>query len=208
MILVVLRRQTMTMNEDIYRMQGAILNLRSAGIACASAVLHFPPCGKPGGEHLQCAEARVAMQQIYQSMNDLLLSARMALAASLNSVPDLWDSLWDVADESACPEREIAKFSETFYPDQEEYIRYLGQIDDDMMEKLGTAFSEKEWGILSSDGAWQNGWRLPQLLHLLEYLEDQIDKQFDSFDSTVNSGLLGNCDLGRWLEEKHKKATA
>ena len=37
----------MTMNENVYKMRAQILNLRSAGIACATAIHDFPPCARP-----------------------------------------------------------------------------------------------------------------------------------------------------------------
>ena len=77
----------MTMNENVHKMRAQILNLRSAGIACGTAIHYFPPCGKPGGDHLQCPEARAAMRQIYENMKELLLSSRMALAAVFTSGP-------------------------------------------------------------------------------------------------------------------------
>jgi len=39
-------------------------------------------------------------------------------------------------------------------------------------------------------------------LQLLKYFEDQIAKQFDLFDSVIYSGLLGDCNLGKWAEKK------
>ena len=101
----------------------------------------------------------------------------------------------------------MAKFGETLYSDQDDYIRFCGEIDSDMMRQLGSTFSEEEWEALTAKGAWQNGPRLHQVLHLLKYLEDQIAKQFDSFDSVLYSGLLGDCNVGKWAEKK-KAASA
>jgi hypothetical protein len=197
----------MTMNEDVHRMRAQILNLRSAGIACATAIHHFPPCGKPGGDHLQCPDARIAMTQIYQDMKDLMLAGRMALAAVFNPDPEGWDFLWELNEESTCVESDMARFGEVFYPNQDEFIKSWGEMGSDMMEKLGTGFSKEEWKIVSSKKAWQNGRRLSQVLHLLKYFEDQIAKQFDLFDSVLYSGLLGDCNVGKWAEKK-KAASA
>jgi hypothetical protein len=197
----------MTMNENVHKMRAQILNLRSAGIACGTAIQYFPPCGKPGGDHLQCPEARAAMRQIYENMKELLLSSRMALAAVFNSDPEAWDFLWELDEESTCTESDMAKFGETLYSDQDEFIRCWGEMDNGMMRQLGSTFSEEEWEVLTAKGAWQNGPRLHQVLHLLKYLEDQIAKQFDSFDSVLYSGLLGDCDVGKWAEKK-KAASA
>jgi hypothetical protein len=192
----------MTMNENVHKMRAQILNLRSAGIACATAIHYFPPCGKPGGDHLQCPEARAAMRQMYEGMNELLLSARMALAAVFYPDPEGWDLMWELHEESTCTERDMAKLGETIYSDQDEFIRCWGEFDIDMMEKLGTCFSKEEWKVLTAKGAWQNGRRLPQVSQLLKYLEDQIAKKFDLFDSVLYSGLLGDCNLGKWAEKK------
>lgn len=192
----------MKMNEDVHKMRAQILNLRSAGIACATAVHRFPPCGKPGGDHLQCPEARAAMTQIYEDMKDLMLAVRMALAAAFNFDPDAWDLLWELNEESTCAERDIAEHGEAFYTDQDEFIEAWGEMDNDIMEMLGTGFSKGEWKVLSAKTAWQNGQRLPQVLSLLKYLEDQIASQFDLFDSVLHSGLLGDCNVGKWAAKK------
>ena len=70
------------------------------------------------------------------------------------------------------------------------------------MDRLGTSFSDEEWKVITGKEAWQNGTRLPQVLHLLKYLEDRIAKQFDLFDSVLCSGLLGDCSLRRWAAKK------
>lgn len=196
----------MTMNEDVHRMRAQILNLRSAGIACATAVHHFPPCGKPGGDHLQCPEARARMTKIYWDMKDLMFSVRMALAAVFHSNPEGWDFLWELHEESTCSEGGMASFGKTLCPNQEEFIKSWGEMGNDMMEKMGTGFSKEEWEVLTTRGAWQNGRRLSELLHLLKYLEDQIAKQFDLFDSVLYSGLLGDCNVGKWAANKAASA--
>lgn len=192
----------MPKKEDVHKMRVQILNLRSAGLACATAIQHFPPCGRPGGDHLQCPEARAAMQKIYEDMRDLMLSARLALTAALNPNPEGWDFLWWLAEKSPCAENDMAKFGETIYPDQEEFIRIWGELDSERAEQMGSGFSEAEWDALKGKKAWQNARRLPELLHLLKYLEDQVAKQFDLFDSVLNSGLLGDCNVGKWAANK------
>ena len=142
------------------------------------------------------------MRQIYEDMNELLLSARMALVVVFRPDPESWDFLWELDEDSTCTERDMAKLGETIYSDQDDFIRSCAELDDDTIEKFGTTFSEAEWKILTAEGAWQNGPRLPQVLQLLKYLEDQIAKQFDLFDSVLYSGLLGDCNLGKWAEKK------
>jgi hypothetical protein len=205
--LAALRSKTMTMNENVHKMRAQILNLRSAGIACGTAIHYFPPCGKPGGDHLQCPEARAAMRQIYENMKELLLSARMALAAVFHPDPERWDFLWELNENTTCLESDMAKSGQFLYPDQDEFIRCWGEMDNDMMGQLGGGFSKKECELLTAKGAWQNGPRLHQVLHLLKYLENQIAKQFDLFDSVLYSGLLGDCNVGKWAEKK-KAASA
>jgi hypothetical protein len=181
------------MNEGVNKMRAQILNFRSAGIACGTAVHCFPPCvTRPEDYDGHCPEARAALRPIYDDMKDLLLSARMALAAVFNSNPEGWDFLWELKENSYCMERDMAKLGETFYSDQDEYIKICGEMDSDMMDQLGTGFSDEEWKVIAAKEAWQNGRRLPQILHLLKYLEDQIATQFDSFDSVLYSGLLGD----------------
>lgn len=194
----------MTMNEGVHKMRAQILNLRSAGIACATAIHYFPPCGRPGSCNSKCPEARVAMKRIYEDMYELLLSTRTALASVVQPAPEAWDFLWSVAEDSTCKERDIAQstFGQALSSVQNDFIRSCAEIGDDTMEKFGTTFREEEWQILKAEGAWQNGPRLPQVLHLLTYLENEIAKQFDLFDSILYCGLLGDCTLGRWAAKK------
>ena len=192
----------MTTNENVHKMRAQILNFRSAGIACATAIHHFPLCARPGGGKLGCPEGRAALQQIHQQMNELLLSVMMALDAVFDPDPEIWDFLWEVYEYSTCTERDMANSAKLLYSDHDEFIRCWGEFDADMMEKLGTCFSKKEWEVLTAKGAWQNGRRLPQVLQLLNYLEDQIAKQFDLFDSVLCSGLLGDCNLGKYAQTK------
>jgi hypothetical protein len=197
----------MSMNEEVHKMRAQILNLRSAGIACATAIHYFPPCGRPGSCNRECPEAGAALQEIYESMNDLMLSVRMALTAVFHTDPEPWDFLWGLNEESTCVEGDMAAFGQDFCPDQHEFIRCWGEIDNEMMEQLGASFGKEEWKVLTAKGAWQNGGRLPQILYLLKYLEDQIRKQFDLFDSVLYGGMLGDCKLGQWAE-KNKTAMA
>lgn len=192
----------MTMNEDVHKMRAQILNLRSAGIACATAIHHFPPCGRPGGDHRQCPEARAAMQRIYDDMKDLLVSSKMALDAVFDENPDMWDFIWEVNEASDWIEHELGKTGAILYSGWDEYSKFYAEMDSDMMDRLGTSFSDEEWKVITGQEAWQNGIRLPQVLHLLKYLEDQIANQFDLFDSVLCSGLLGDCNLGRWAAKK------
>jgi hypothetical protein len=192
----------MTMDENVHRMRAQILNLRSAGIACGTAIHYFPKCGKPGGDHLQCPEARAEMRQIYGNMKELLLSARMALAAVFHPDPERWDFLWELNENTTCLESDMAKSGQFLYPDQDEFIRCWGEMDKEMMTQLGTTFSKGEWKVLTARSAWQNGRRLSQVLDLLRYLEDQIAKQFDLFDSALYSGLLGDCNVGKYIQAK------
>ncbi len=197
----------MTINEEVHKMRAQILNLRSAGIACGTAVHYFPPCvTRPEDYDVQCPEARAALQPIYESMKDLLVSSRVALAAVCNPDPKGWDLLWEVYKDSDCLERDMATLGEIVYSDQDEFSKFCGEMDSDTMHHLGTTFSDEEWKVITVKGAWQNGRRLPQVLRLLTYLEDQIAKQFDSFESVLYSGVLGDCNLGNWAAKK--KATA
>ncbi len=192
----------MTKNEKVHKMRAQILNLTSAGIACATAIHCFPLCARPDGGKLGCPEGRAALQQVYEDMKDLLFSARMVLSAVVHPDPKVWDFLCQLHEDSTCTERDMAKLGETIYSDQDKYIRICGEMDAEMMEKLGTSFSKDEWEVLTAEGAWQNGRRLPQVFQLLKYLEDQIAKQFDLFDSVLYSGVLGDCNLGKWAEKK------
>ena len=192
----------MTMNEEMNRMHAQILNLRSAGITLGTAIHNFPPCGRPGSCNRKCPEAGAALQEIYESMNDLMLSVRVAYAAVINRYPKQWDFLWRLAEESTCIERDMAEFAQELYPDQGELIRLCAEADNKKMEELGTAFSKGEWAILTAKRAWQNGRRLPQVFRLLKYLEDQISKQCDLYESVIYSGMLGDCNLGQWAKKK------
>ena len=139
-------------------------------------------------------------------MNELLLSARMALAAVFYPDPEAWDFLWELDEESTCTERDMASSGESLYSDQDEFIRYCGEIDSDMMSSLEARFSKEEWKILTAKGAWQNGPRLPQVLHLLKYLEDQIANQFDLFDLVLIAGCWGIVTSANGLRRRRPQA--
>lgn len=197
----------MSKNEELHKMRAQILNLRSAGITLATAIHYFPPCGRPGSCKSECPEARAALQEIYRSMNDLMLSVRLALTAVFLPNSEPWDFIWNLNSESPCGDSYMAEFGRSCYPDQDEFIRRWGEMDDEMMDRLGRGFSEKEWKALTTKRAWQNGQRLSQILYRLTYLEDQIRNQCDLFDSVLYGGLLGNCKLGQWAA-KNKPAIA
>jgi hypothetical protein len=192
----------MSTNENVHKMRAQILNLRSAELACATAVHRFPPCGRLGGDHRQCPEARAAMQRIYEDMKDLMVSSKMALDAVFDENPDMWDFIWEVNEAEDCIEHELGKTGSLLYYGWDEYSQFCAEMDSDVIDRLGTSFSDEEWKIITGKEAWQNGIRLPQVLHLLKYLEDRIAKQFISFDSVLCSGLLGDCSLGRWAAKK------
>ena len=88
--------------------------------------------------------------------------------------------------------RTLALLGEKVISDQDEYIRFYGQVDDGMFNALGTGFSKHEWDVLSAEDAWQNGHRLSQILHLAEYLETQMEKKFDLLLLMVR-----NCEVGK-----------
>lgn len=193
----------MSTNQEVHEMRAQILDLRSAGIVCATAIHRFPACGKPGGDHLQCPEARIAMRQIYDSLNELMVSVRMALTAVFHPVSEGWDFLWDLHENSPCPEHYMALFGREEYPDQDEFITCWGEMDAELMDQLGSGFSEDEWAVLNAKRAWQNGTRRRQVLELMKYLEDRIAEQFDLFESVVHGGLPGTCNLGQWAGEQN-----
>jgi len=119
----------MIKNEETHEMYAQILNLRSAGIACATAIHCFPPCvTRPEDYDGRCSEARAALEPINEDMKDLLLSVRIALAAVFNADPGAWDSLWELNKDSNRIERDMAKLGKTLYSDQDEYIRICGEL--------------------------------------------------------------------------------
>ena len=202
------REERMNFYEDKNRMHAQILNLRSAMMACASAIYYFPPCGRPGGNHLQCPEARAAMQRIYEEMKETLLLGRTALDAVFRRDPQRWDLLSGASCDSNSMKYFLGKLAKYLSANQEEFIRSWGEVDHERFDQLGTTFSEEEWEVLSAKGAWQHRRRLTQITSILAGIEDAIAKLFDSFDSVLDSGLLGDCEVGKWVAEKKKTATA
>lgn len=194
-------------NEELHKMRAQILNLRCAGMTLATAIHYFPPCGRPGGCKGECPEARAALQEIYENMNELMLAVRLAIAAVFVPDPEPWDFLRGLNDESPCGVSLMADFGRYCYPHQQEFIRFWGEMDGQMMDLFGAEFSEEEWKALTARGAWQKGRRVPQVLELLKYLEDQIRIQCDLYESVLYGGMLGNCKLGQWAA-KQKAAQA
>jgi hypothetical protein len=192
----------MSKNEELHEMRAQILNLRSAGITLATAIHHFPPCGRPGSCNRKCPEAGLALQEIYKSMSDLMLSVRLFLTVVFHHDPEPWDLLCILNAHGPQGDRDTAELGRSFFLDQHEFIRFWGEMDDEMMDRLGTGFSEKEWKRLTAKRAWQHGPRLYQILTRFKYLEDQIREQCDLYESVLHSGLLGNCKLGQWAAQR------
>jgi len=192
----------MKMNEDVHKMRVQILDLRGGMMTLSAALCRFPACGTPMGCHLRCSKDRKLMRQIHEDMQDLVISARMVLTAVFCPGPEIWDIQWCFAEDGARPEKTLAQLGEEYVPDQDEYIRYYGQIDDEMFDALARGFSERERDALFPEDAWQNGDRLPQILHLTEYLEDQMAKKYDLLMSMVR-----NCEVGK-KAELQRSATA
>ena len=159
------------------------------------ALCRFPTCGTSTGRNLRCSEARNVMRQIHEDMQDLVISARMVLSAAFSPQSEVWDMFWFFAKDEPCPERTLAPLGKAVISDQEEYIRFYEQVDDEMFNALGTGFSKHEWEVLSAEHAWQNGPRLSQILHITEYLETQIEKKFDLLLLEVR-----NCEVGKKAE--------
>ena len=61
-----------------------------------------------------------------------------------------------------------------------------------MFGKLANGFSKHERDVLFAEDAWQNGHRLPQILHLAEHLGAQIERNYDLLMSMVS-----NCEVGK-----------
>jgi hypothetical protein len=187
----------MSTNKEVHKMRAQILNLRSAVIALSSAVCNFPQCGRPLSCNHECPEARALLGQIYKDFQELLISARMVLEAVFCPAPKRWDSMWRFAEVQTSPERILALLGRMVISDQDEYVRYCGQMDGDMMDALGTGFSEQEWEVLSAEDAWQNEHRLSQILNLANHLETQMEKKFDLLLLTVS-----NCEVGKQASSK------
>jgi len=187
----------MATNKNAHRMRAQILNLRAAVMTISTALCRFPACGTPMGCNLRCSEAGNAMRQLHEDMSDLLISARMVLSAVFSPQPEVWDTFWRFAEDESCPERALASLGQRVISDQDEYIRFYGQIDDEMFHTLGQGFSEHEWAVLSAEDAWQNGDRLSQISRLTEYLETEMEKKFDLLLLTVR-----NCEVAKKAEPR------
>ena len=188
--------------EDVHRMHAQILNLRAAMITFSVALCRFPACGTPMGCNLRSQKTTNLMRQIHQDMHDLALSARMVLTAAFIPQPEVWDTIWHVVEKESSPERALALFGHQLISDQAEYIGFYGQLDDQMSDLLGTAFSQDEWVVLGCEDAWQYGYRLSQILHFTKYLEKQMEKKFDLF-----LAMGRNCEV-KEKAELRRSATA
>ncbi len=182
----------MSTNENVHRMRVQILDLRGAMMTLSTALCRFPACGTPMGCHLRCSKDRKAMRQIHGDIHNLVISARMVLTAAFCPEPEVWDTFWLFAGDESCPERTLAQLGEEVISDQDEYIRYYGEIDDEMFDALANGFSERERDALFAEDGWQNGQRLSQILHLTEHLETEMAKKFDLLTSMVT-----NCEVGK-----------
>ena len=190
-----LKRKTMTIKEDVHKMRVQILNLRGGMMTLSTALCRFPACGTPMGCNLRCSEDRKVMRQIHEDVQDLVISARMVLMAAFCPEPETWDIWWCFAEDEARPERTLAQLGEKYVSDQDEYIRYYGEIDDEMFDALANGFNERERNALFAEDAWQNGHRLSQILHLTHYLETQMETKSDPLLSMVS-----NCEIGKKAE--------
>ena len=187
----------MTTNENVHKMRVQILNLRGGMMTLSTALCRFPACGTPMGCNLRCSEAGNIMRQLHEDIHNLVISARMVLSAVFSPQPSVWDTFWCFAEGVSSPERALAQLGKDFISDQDEYIRFYGQIDDEMFDAVGKGFNENERDVLFSEDAWQNADRLPQILHLTQYLEDQMEKKFDLLLSMVS-----NCEIAKKAELK------
>jgi hypothetical protein len=197
----------MSNNQNVHKMRAQILNLRSAGLACATAIHFFPLCGRPGSCNRKCPEAREALKEIYESMNRFLLLTRAALDAVFQPFPDRWDFMCKPMCEHESADRFLSDHAESLFSDQPRFIRYWGTMDSHQASELGENFSKKEWEVLVAAEAWQNG-RIPQITDILAGIERTIAELFDLFDSVLYSGLLGDCNLGQWAKKKKEAARA
>jgi hypothetical protein len=187
-----MEKKEMKTNENVHKMRVQILDLRGGMMTLSTALCRFPACGTPMGCNLRCSADGTVMRQIHEDMNDLVISARMVLAAVLSQQSEVWDMFWCFAEDESRPERALAMLGQRVISDQDKYIRSYGQIDDEMFEALANGFNERERDALFAVDAWQNGHRLPQILYLTEYLETQMAKKFDLLTSMVTK-----CEVGK-----------
>lgn len=188
--------------EEFHEMRAQILNLRSAGIMLATALNYFPPCGRADGCNRKCPEASIALQELYETMSNLMFSVRLALEAVFVTNPEPWDLTWISYCNNPYRDDYMADFARSCFPDQYEFIKCWGQMVNEMMDNLGTGFSKKEWKTLTANGAWQNGRRLSQVLGLLKSLERQVGTLCDLFKSILRSSLIGDWKLCPRLKAK------
>jgi hypothetical protein len=154
------------------------------------------------GCHLRCSRDRKVMRQIHEEMHDLVMSAQMVLSGVFSPQPEVWDMYWFWANDESCPERTLALLGKDVISDHEEYIRFYGELDDEMFKALASGFNERERAALFPEHAWQNRDRLSQILHLTEYLESQMAKKYDLLMSMVR-----HCEVGK-KAELQRSATA
>jgi hypothetical protein len=199
------QEKKMVINEDVHMMREQILRLRTAGIAWAGVIRHLPRCATSEGcpvKFHKFPETRDLMQLLGETAKKVLLLTRTALDAVFQSDAQRWDCLYSTGGAGEALDRLLAEIGESLFSDQDEFIRSWGEIDDEMMEQLGTTFSDEEWRALTAKGAWQNGHRLPQIIDVLTHVEHEIAEGFDFLDSVLDSGMLKVCSLGNCDEKK------
>ncbi len=182
----------MTTNENVHKMRVQILHLRGGMMTLSTALCRFPACGTPMGCNLRCSEAGNIMRQLHEDIHNLVISARMVLTAVFSPQPLAWDTFWLFAEDQSRPERALANLGKDFISDQDEYIKFYGQIDDEMFDAVGKGFNEQERDVLFAEDAWQNGHRLSQILHLAEHLGAQMERNYDLLMS-----MASNCEVGK-----------
>ena len=192
----------MTTNENVHKMRVQILHLRGGMMTLSATLCRFPACGTPMGCNLRCSVAGNIMRQLHEDIYNLVVSARIVLTAVFCPEPETWDTQWRFAEDDARPERTLAQLGKRVISDQGEYIRYYGEIDDEMFGKIAQGFSKHERDVLFPEDSWQNGHRLPQILHLTEYLENQMNEKFD-----LLMAMVKNCEVGK-KNELRRSATA
>jgi hypothetical protein len=192
-----MEKKEMKTNENVHKMRVQILDLRGAMMTLSTALCRFPACGTLMGCNLRCSADGTVMRQIHEDMHDLVISARMVLAAVFSPQPEVWDMFWCFAEDESRPERTLAKLGKDVISDQDEYVRSYGQIDDEMFRAIASGFNEHERDVLFAEDAWQNGHRLSQILRLTEYLETQMAKTFDLLTSVVTK-----CEVGKRAKQK------
>lgn len=179
-------------NDQVHNMRVKILDLRGGMMTLSTALCRFPACGTPMDCHLRCSQDRKVMRQIHEDMHTLVISAQKVLSAAFCPQPDVWDMFWCFAEDEFCSERTLARLGKDLISDQEKYIRYYGEIEDEMFDAIASGFNDSERDVLFAEDGWQNGHRLSQILHLTEHLETEMSKKFDLLTSMVT-----NCEVGK-----------